>query len=280
MKMQTPTFRTLPLLSGAVMLALAGCHTTPPRNAQLDEAQRMYQQAAASPDVAGGAQLELERARKTLAQAQHVWADKRDTDETAHLAYVATQQTQAAINVGMQKAADSMVTSAGVARERVKAEANEMNAEQAKAAAQSANQRADQLEQELQSMSGKQTTRGLVVVLQDVLFDTGRAELKSGAQTRLARLADVLKKHPERHLLIEGFTDSTGSNELNQTLSERRAQSVKDALVGMGIGADRIETRGFGEARPVASNKTAAGRQQNRRVEVVFSDANGAFAAP
>lgn len=266
-------------LTVAVALALSACHTTPPRNAQLDQARQVFQAAANSPDVASGAPMELERARKALNQAEMAWADRRDEKETAHLAYLASQQTQVAVSTGMQHAADNMVTAAGPERDRAQAQASAQQAEQAKAVAQSATARANELEQELKELSAKQTNRGLVVVLQDVLFDIGKAELKSGAQARIDRLAGVLQNHPERHLLIEGFTDSTGSDELNQSLSEQRAQAVKDALTAKGVDGSRIETRGFGKERPVASNKTAAGRQQNRRVEVVFSDAKGGFAS-
>ena len=120
----------------------------------------------------------------------------------------------------------------------------------------------------------------MVMVLQDVLFDLGKADLKEGGKARLQRIAQVLSQFPERRVVVEGYTDSTGSDALNQALSERRAEAVKQALVGMGVGADRIETKGYGEARPVATNSTPAGRQQNRRVELVFSQDEGRTARP
>lgn len=267
-------------IAGAIALTtLTACHTTPPRNAQLEEAQRVFQDASASPDVTSHAALELDRARKTLYQAQEAWHERRDEKEASHLAYLATQQSKVAINIGMQHAADNIVTAAGADRDRIQAQASSQEAQNARANAQVATQRADALEQELKQLSAQHTNRGLMVMLQDVLFDVGKAELRSGATARLQRLADIVKNHPERRLLVEGFTDSTGSAELNQTLSEQRAQAVKDALTGMGVAADRIDTKGFGKDRPLASNKTAAGRQQNRRVEVVFSDASGTFSA-
>ncbi len=257
---------------------LAACHTTPPTNSALQEAHRALTQASANPEVVQYATPELDRARMSLARADQAWQERRDPVEVEHLAYLAQQSTQVAINTAVQHAADTMVTSAGSQRERMQTEVAQAQAQSAQANAASANSRADVLEQQLSELSAKHTNRGLVVVLQDVLFDTGQAELRAGALNKLQQLAEVLKAHPERRVLVEGFTDSTGSHELNETLSQRRAESVRDALVNLGVPSDHFEVRGYGESKPVASNKTAAGRQQNRRVEIVFSDAQGQFA--
>jgi outer membrane protein OmpA-like peptidoglycan-associated protein len=117
-----------------------------------------------------------------------------------------------------------------------------------------------------------------VLTLGDVLFDTGQATLKPGAATTVDRLAQFMRDYPERSVRIEGHTDSAGSDDTNQGLSERRAQAVREALLQRGLEAPRIGAVGYGEARPIADNETAAGRQQNRRVEIVVSDAAGAFA--
>jgi outer membrane protein OmpA-like peptidoglycan-associated protein len=105
-----------------------------------------------------------------------------------------------------------------------------------------------------------------------VLFATGKAELQPGAATTIQRLANFLEEYPEKTVLIEGFTDSTGSADFNQGLSERRALSVRQALVNAGLSPERISTAGFGMSRPVADNATAEGRQRNRRVEIVIQD--------
>jgi outer membrane protein OmpA-like peptidoglycan-associated protein len=105
----------------------------------------------------------------------------------------------------------------------------------------------------------------------DVLFDVGEANLKPGAKRAIDNLAQFMQQHPQRNVAIEGFTDSTGSEQYNEILSERRAQAVKDALVARGIAPNRISARGYGEAFPVATNDTPAGRQLNRRVEVAIS---------
>ena len=122
-----------------------------------------------------------------------------------------------------------------------------------------------------------QSERGLVITLGDLLFDTNRAELKSGGVREVQKLADILKDNPQRTVSVEGFTDSTGTASYNQELSERRAETVRDTLAGMGVSADRITTRGYGRSFPVATNGTEAGRQLNRRVEVVISDESGSI---
>jgi outer membrane protein OmpA-like peptidoglycan-associated protein len=112
----------------------------------------------------------------------------------------------------------------------------------------------------------------LIVTLGDVLFDTGKAGLKAGATSNLNKLTAFLNQYPDRTVVIEGYTDNVGSEEYNQGLSERRADSVKAYLAGQGIGAIRLSALGKGESDPVAGNDSAAGRQQNRRVEVIISN--------
>jgi outer membrane protein OmpA-like peptidoglycan-associated protein len=115
------------------------------------------------------------------------------------------------------------------------------------------------------------------LTLGDVLFDTGQAALKPGALTTVDRLAQFMGDYPERSVQIEGHTDAAGSEETNLELSERRAFAVRDALLARGIDAGRVNAVGYGEARPIANNDTAAGRQQNRRIEIVVSDAQGSL---
>ncbi|HMM47286.1 MAG TPA: OmpA family protein [Thiobacillaceae bacterium] len=115
----------------------------------------------------------------------------------------------------------------------------------------------------------------MVITLGDVLFSVNRAELSAGGMRNVRKLADFLKQYPQRKVMIEGHTDSNGSQTLNQGLSERRADAVRMALVDMGIDSSRIQTRGYASAYPVANNQTAAGRQLNRRVEIILSDDNG-----
>lgn len=179
---------------------------------------------------------------------------------------------------------------------RMSAEQAKMRADQAKMEAESAQKLADErlaaaeaarkqaeaakarnaaLQAELAELQAKDTDRGMVLTLGDVLFDTAKSSLKAGALRSIDKLAEFLKRNPERKILIEGHTDSVGSDEYNQQLSQARAAAVRQALLENQIAADRLDMRGLGEAYPVANNATAAGRQQNRRVEVIFSDEAG-----
>jgi outer membrane protein OmpA-like peptidoglycan-associated protein len=128
------------------------------------------------------------------------------------------------------------------------------------------------LEVLMAELQARETERGLVLTLGNILFDVDGHDLKPGAAPTLDKLAGFLKEYSDRTVLIEGFTDSTGSETYNKNLSDQRAHAVKQALMSRGIEEKRISTQGFGEARPVASNQTPAGRQQNRRVEVVIPD--------
>ena len=133
----------------------------------------------------------------------------------------------------------------------------------------------DDLQSQLAELNARKTERGIVVTLGDMLFDTGRAELKGDGNRTMAKLADFLSRNPQRRAVIEGYTDSVGTAAFNQDLSDRRARTVKNALQNLGVAADRLSTQAYGEDSPVADNATAAGRQQNRRVEVVFAPAAG-----
>jgi outer membrane protein OmpA-like peptidoglycan-associated protein len=117
----------------------------------------------------------------------------------------------------------------------------------------------------------RDTARGLIVSLSDVLFDTGKSTLRPEAREKLAKISGIVLAYPDLRLAIEGNTDSVGSDAMNQQLSEQRAGSVRDYLANQNIPAASMTSQGFGKTQPVASNDTAAGRQQNRRVELVVS---------
>lgn len=134
------------------------------------------------------------------------------------------------------------------------------------------------MEAQLADLAAKKTDRGMVITLGDVLFGTDMARLTPDGMRTVQKLADILQQNPQRTVLIEGFTDSTGSTAHNQELSERRTTAVRNALQELSVSGDRIAMRGYGEAYPVASNDTAQSRQLNRRVEIVLSEAGGKIA--
>jgi outer membrane protein OmpA-like peptidoglycan-associated protein len=142
----------------------------------------------------------------------------------------------------------------------------------------SAQAESDALQLQIDELNARETDRGLVVTLGDLLFETGRADLKGGATSNLDKLALFLGEYPDRTVLIEGHTDNVGSDDQNMDLSNRRAYSVRSYLAGRGISADRLSSTGMGESAPIASNDTDTGRQQNRRVEIIISNAATASA--
>lgn len=156
--------------------------------------------------------------------------------------------------------------------QRRQAERTSAAAARSAAELEAATTRVSEMEKELAELNAKKTERGLVITLGDVLFDLNKAELKPGSERNVQKIADFLKAYPERKALIEGFTDSTGSDSYNQILSERRAEAVRMFLIQKGISSDRVTARGYGKSNPVASNDTPANRQLNRRVEIVVSE--------
>lgn len=285
-------------LSILVASALAACASAPPRNASLEEARAAYQRASTDPTVARVATKELQAAQTALARADGALSKGDPKEEVDHLAYLAGQRTAVAMQAGKiadadKSIADTQTQRAGIvidARTR-EAEAQRRLSDERLAAAQTAQAqaqaaqtqadasrgRAASLESQLADLKAKETNRGMVLTLGDVLFETGKANLTAAAARTVDQLASFLAKNPARHVLIEGYTDSTGSDSANLELSQRRADAVRAALAQRAIGADRVDTRGLGEAYAVATNDTSTGRQLNRRVEVVFSDADGGF---
>jgi outer membrane protein OmpA-like peptidoglycan-associated protein len=254
------------------LFGLAGCVSTPDRIPELEEARAEVRSLEADPLARQRASESLEEARKALADAESAFEQNEPLPEIVHLAYVAEREAEIGKAQIAEHRAQQRVESAEAKRNAVLLAAREREAERAR-------QEVRSLEQELAELNARETERGVVVTITDVLFDTAQATLKPGAALSMDRVASVLNERPAMRVVIEGHTDSRGSDAYNQQLSERRAQTVADALVGRGVARDRIETLGRGEGFPVASNATTAGQQQNRRVEIVFSDADGQFVA-
>jgi len=224
--------------------------------------------ARAEPGVAQYGSTELERAEATLKPL----LDNLDENEakqakriTAQIdALLETARTRAKIAAVKDEIA-SISANTGSRVASAEASAAQAQAEAAKAKAE-----ADKLRAQMQAYQMKQTQLGATLVLRDVVFETGRADLKPGAAERLRPLASYLQANPNVRVRIDGHTDAQGSDTYNQALSDRRAASVRAALGTMGVDGRRIEAVGHGESQPVAENRTAAGRQQNRRVEITL----------
>nr|WP_298717489.1 OmpA family protein [uncultured Steroidobacter sp.] len=259
------------LLSAAVAGLLAACSSTPPSIEDLEVARAVVPQVEASPR-AGVAATNVSDARKALDRANKLADEGAKVEDIQYEAQVAARNAQIANEKILTAQAQDEIQKGNAERTAVLAEAREAEARRHAQEARAAEQRASTLEQELSDMRAKKTDRGMVLTLGDVLFDTGKATLKPGAYNSIDRLASVLKEAPDRKVVIEGHTDSVGSDELNQALSERRAAAVQTALLERGVSADQITAVGKGKSFPIASNDTAAGRQQNRRVEMIFSD--------
>jgi outer membrane protein OmpA-like peptidoglycan-associated protein len=155
--------------------------------------------------------------------------------------------------------------------EQARLQAQQSEQARAQAVQQAEEQRQRLLKQLNQVLQTRDSARGLIVSMSDVLFDFNQATLKPGAKLRLAKVSGIILAYPDLKLEIDGFTDNKGTPQYNMTLSDKRAKAVRDFLVAQGVGTDAVTTKGFGESNPVASNATAAGRQQNRRVELVVS---------
>lgn len=291
--MKTITMRCFAL---CFLLALAGCASQPDRVAELDNARAAVQSASGDPQVQRYAEAQLDDAEAALERAEAAWRGGEDLASIRHEAYLATRHAEIAQERATEAELHARIENSEVERKEVLLAARDRDVASAQriaaerdAAADYANQRAaaataeaEALAAEIQALKAEQTESGMVFTLGDVLFDTDRAELKPGAQSALDRLAGFLGENPARQVRVEGHTDSTGSPSYNSLLSRDRAQSVADALTARGIAAERLRVRGMGEAYPVATNDTEAGRQENRRVEVVVSGSGGQFpdAAP
>ncbi len=278
---------------------LAACASTPQRPPELVRLESELSRLQADPIVAGNAPNELAQARRAVdiivTDGRRMRADLFD-----HSVYLADRLLQIAEAEGRTIAARQRSDQLATERERLVADARRLEAERARIAAERAQRTADVARAEAESeriqariarqqaeaaraemlamramltdLQARQTERGLVVTLGDVLFETDHAVIKPGARRNLDKLVAALTEHPQTTVAIEGHTDSTGTHGYNLDLSQRRADAVAAYLVANGIDRARLSTSGLGQDYPVASNNEASGRQQNRRVEIIIQD--------
>lgn len=251
-------FIAIPALS-VLSLALVACASKP--NPNLEQARANYAELQAEPQAGTHAALETREAADMLSRAELAYDNHQDTVQVDHLAYVTNQRVEVARQTIMLKAAEASLANAPAQRTQAQLDAR--------------NQQVDIL---LQKLQAKQTERGSVVTLGDVLFAIDRAELTAAGMQNVQQLGNYLMQNPDRQVVVEGFTDNTGTTDHNLRLSQARADSVRSALVAMGVSPTRITTHGFGKDYPVASNATADTRTLNRRVEVTIASGPGPVA--
>lgn len=293
-------------LAVALALGLGACASTPKDSGAMASARSAVARASAQTNLNDAARVEVDAAQKNLQAAETAQKKGKPRSEVDHLAYLAEQSAMTAMarqdSAGFQKS----VEQAEGERSAIIIDAREKEAKDAQAKAEDAQHKAATAEQEsariaqvaqqtaadrdrtqaqldaankqIEDMKAQKTDRGMVVTLGDVLFDTGSATLKPGADRTLQQVAAYLSGNEKAKVMVEGHTDSVGDDAYNQRLSEQRAQSVASRLTFMGVSASRVAASGLGEAYPVTGNDSSAGRQQNRRVEIIFSDNEGAFA--
>jgi len=223
------------------------------------ESQRSAMLIKASQLEADQARMEAERARLLVAttseEAQRARQEKEDAlqkeAESARAAVLATEEADQARRLAESRASE---------------------AEYARREADLASQQISSLTRQLENLQLRQTESGVVVTLGDVLFASGEVHLVEGAQSSLEEVVDLLQTEPDKKIRVEGHTDSRGDAEANLQLSGQRAQAVREALINLGVAADRVSALGMGEDFPIASNEDEAGRAQNRRVDVILLD--------
>lgn len=226
------------------------------RRAQQEARERAQAEAAAAQQQAAQAQAQADQDAQRRAEAERAEAEARRQQAEAQ-----AQQQQALAQQQQAQAAAAAATQA----------ANQAEQQRQEAVRQREEMRARLLAQLNQVLQTRDTARGLIVSMPDVLFDFNKYTLKQEARERLARISGIVLAYPDLRLEIDGYTDSVGSDEYNQTLSDKRAEAVRDYLVGSGVSMNNVVARGMGKADPVADNSTAQGRQLNRRVEMIVS---------
>lgn len=265
------------ILMGAVLL-IAGCASYP----MVDEARSSYDQVKDDPEIVAQAPNALKDAEEQFEIIENLKKNGASEELINHHAYIAQQKVAFAREMAVLNAKQDELAKVEKEHQILLAEVQqeealeaERRAALARKEAEEARRRSEALAVQLSELEAERTERGLVLNLKNVLFEFGTAAIQPGSEENLTKLYRFLVEYPERRILIEGFTDSVGPEEVNQKLSEERAEAVKQVLVESGINPERIMTRGYGEQYAIANNNTAAGRQQNRRVEVVISDEQG-----
>lgn len=248
----------------AVIASLTACSSAPTRPVGAAEVRAKLTQLQGNPQLSGRAPVAMNEA-ETAVRAAEQPRKKKEAAEGQHLVQIANSRVDLASAQAQTLYMEDQRTGIKQDAEGARLAARTQEAD----AAHAQNQ---ELEKQLADLNAKTTERGLVITLGDVLFTSGQAQLRSGATANLAKLSAFLNQYPNRTLSIEGHTDSQGSDDYNQALSQRRADAVRNFLLRDHIAPSRLTSIGMGESTPVADNTTATGRQLNRRVEVIIAN--------
>ncbi|HTD11952.1 MAG TPA: OmpA family protein [Steroidobacteraceae bacterium] len=275
--------RTTLIATSVAAVLLAACAAAPLKPDGAAEVRSKLTELQADPNLASRAPLAIKEADTAVRAAEQPQADK---ELGVHRVYLADRKVQTARALAETRFAEDQRGALSAQRESSRLDARTREVDVAKnqadvaknqaaaahEAAASSEQEAAELQRQIDVLQAKVTDRGVIVTLGDVLFESGRAELREGSAGNLNKLVAFLDKYPDRVVAIEGYTDSVGSEDYNQALSQRRADSVRSYLVRQGISSGRLTASGMGKADPVASNESASGRQQNRRVAVIINN--------
>jgi outer membrane protein OmpA-like peptidoglycan-associated protein len=305
---RTQLLTTKSAIAISVIFAVAaslmmGCASVPKHPLGSQQVRAKLTTLQSDTTLANGAPVAIKDAEAAVVEAERT---EKDLVLAAHRVFIADHKVDTARALAETRFAEQERTSLNELSEKARLDSRTMEADRAKAdaersktealmaraegaeqklaastarddannammAANASQMQAAELQRQLEILQARPTDRGLVLTLGDTLFATGKAELKAGASANLDRITKFMNEYPKRTAAIEGFTDSMGSDDMNQSLSERRANAVKNYLVGQGVSSARLTSSGRGENSPIADNDSAAGRQQNRRVEVVIN---------
>lgn len=247
---------------------LSACAGTPEPHPGLVEARAAYDSAVENEQVARNGLSHLRDADQALDRAEELFREGAGTEAIDHQVYLASRHIDIARENALRAGLEEELAEAQRQRDDLRIRIGERRA-------QVAEMEARMLREQMDRLQAEHTERGMVMTLGDVLFDIDEAELKPAGEQTVQKLSDFMQEFGNYRVRVEGYTDSIGEADYNQALSLRRAESVRDELLADGIAPDRVEVEGLGEQYPKASNQTAAGRQENRRVEIVISDRDG-----
>jgi OOP family OmpA-OmpF porin len=270
------------VLSSVFISTYVGCG--PRSNPSLERAELNLREAKNNSELVSRAPTLINEASDNLDKAQRVWRDDRDRDQVEHLVYLSERKLEIAREEARRKEslsdADRNRDKARAAALDLRISASEANArarandtaERRYQAESATNRRLIQdLRDQVSAIQSAETERGLILTLSDdIFFESGSAQLKSGSKLKLSSIAEFLRAHPARSIIVEGHTDSVGTAQSNRELSQQRADAVRTQLVIEGVDGQQVRSVGLGQEFPIASNKSEAGRLQNRRVQIVI----------